>query len=281
MNDLPKRTLSAILFGIIMIACFISNQWLFLLILIIINFGCTIEFFQLGYQIFFRRKASLSEAIVPALISSAFLGAEGLEIGAQTTIVVSFSLLVVMLFFTEVILFFLWKKGKEIFSVFILAAAWLYITLPLFLVFASSHLTDGNWFPQKVGYAFSVLLIIWMNDTTAYFTGRRFGRHMISEISPKKTWEGFAGGLVGSALAGVLLAEFMLHQCTLLGIEFGITISVFGTIGDFFESALKREAQVKDSGTIMPGHGGLLDRFDAFLFAAPFAYLFIVHLFLS
>ncbi len=118
--------------------------------------------------------------------------------------------------------------------------------------------------------------VIWVNDTFAYLTGMLFGRHkMLERVSPKKTWEGFVGGLTFAVAASVavvvllpadtFLAHFPWWICALLT----IVVVVAGTAGDFLESLLKRRAGVKDSGNILPGHGGVLDRFDSLLMAAP------------
>ena len=115
----------------------------------------------------------------------------------------------------------------------------------------------------------SIFILIWCNDTFAYLTGRLLGKHKLFErISPKKTWEGFIGGLLFAVLAGVLLAYF-LEWSYIKMITYGIVVGAIGTAGDLVESMLKRNVGVKDSGNILPGHGGILDRFDAVLFVVP------------
>lgn len=127
------------------------------------------------------------------------------------------------------------------------------------------------------GLAVVLLLIatIWINDTMAYLVGSFIGKTPLSAISPKKTWEGTIGG----AVIAIILATFLAVQFTgiLLNIAWGITIiaAVAGTLGDLWESKLKRMAGVKDSGQIMPGHGGFLDRFDSLLLATPIIWLFL------
>lgn len=115
----------------------------------------------------------------------------------------------------------------------------------------------------------------WANDTFAYFAGHAFGRHKLFErISPKKTWEGFAGGAVGSVLGTVALAWFLLPDVPpAAAAVVGAGAAILGPLGDLAESMVKRAAGVKDSGRIIPGHGGLLDRIDALLFVAPWIYV--------
>lgn len=124
-----------------------------------------------------------------------------------------------------------------------------------------------------------VLLPIYMNDTMAYVSGRLFGKHkMLPAVSPKKTWEGFIGGILGALLLmlGVMyLMDGDLERDGWLIALLSISASILATLGDLFESKLKRTAGVKDSGTILPGHGGILDRIDAMLFVAPILYVLL------
>jgi phosphatidate cytidylyltransferase len=128
-----------------------------------------------------------------------------------------------------------------------------------------------------MAWVIAALVITWSNDTLAYFAGRFLGRHKLyPEVSPNKTWEGFFGGMVGSVV-GMFIARagfypvFTVTDCLVLGILGGI----FGPIGDLCESMLKRAYGVKDSGKVIPGHGGILDRIDALLFNAPLVFLYI------
>lgn len=134
-----------------------------------------------------------------------------------------------------------------------------------------------NYYPF---YDPSILLgcfiLVWVNDSFAYLVGKNFGKQKLFEkISPKKTVEGFLGGLFFSCVA-----SYFIYSCTETltftnWLILSIIVSVFGTFGDLIESKFKRQANVKDSGVIMPGHGGLLDRLDSIIFAAPFIYLFL------
>ncbi len=118
------------------------------------------------------------------------------------------------------------------------------------------------------------LLVIWSSDTFAYFAGRFFGRHRLYEtVSPKKTWEGAIGGALGAiAVAGGFAHYFMPRESLWVLVVIILTLSAAGIIGDLAESLLKRASNQKDSGSILPGHGGFLDRFDGVIFALPVMY---------
>lgn len=119
-------------------------------------------------------------------------------------------------------------------------------------------------------------ILIWVNDSAAYVVGKNFGRQkLFPSISPKKTVEGFLGGLFFACISSYFIAEYTETLGFTSWLILAVIVSVLGTIGDLIESKFKRQAGVKDSGVIMPGHGGLLDRLDSIIFAAPFIYLFL------
>jgi len=122
---------------------------------------------------------------------------------------------------------------------------------------------------------FTLLGVIWLGDSAAYYGGRTFGRHALAPlVSPNKTVEGSVFGLMGSVIAGILLGTWLLGFSTAFMAEVSLVAGVSGQIGDLAESALKRSAGVKDSSTLLPGHGGMLDRLDSLMFAAPVFYWF-------
>lgn len=151
-----------------------------------------------------------------------------------------------------------------------------YVTLPLSLMMYIPLFLGGNtWQPW---YFLFYLFIVWANDVFAYLVGITMGKHRLCErISPKKSWEGFFGGIIGAIGVGALGAYFLDGRYE-IWIALAAIIAITGVLGDLVESMFKREAGIKDSGNIMPGHGGVLDRFDALLISAPFAFIFLLFL---
>lgn len=146
-----------------------------------------------------------------------------------------------------------------------------YIIIP-FLLIIKLPAINGEYNPHLI---IGIFLIIWANDTFAYIVGRMIGKHKLLErISPKKTIEGFAGGLVFAIAVSYILSRFYTFLSPAIWIASAVIIVIFGSLGDLVESQFKRNAGVKDSGTIMPGHGGVLDRLDSIIFAIPFLFLF-------
>lgn len=145
-----------------------------------------------------------------------------------------------------------------------------------FTLFATLYVGIGFYYfieTRSIGltYVIFALLVVWTTDSGAYFTGRRFGKRKLwPEISPNKTIEGFAGGIVWALITAFIIqwiSPFSSSYLVLIGIT--IAASIFGQLGDLVESAIKRHYNVKDSGKLLPGHGGILDRFDSLLFVIP------------
>lgn len=167
----------------------------------------------------------------------------------------------------------LFKKSASPFSNIAYTFLGLILTiLPFTFFHALAYLKGSFNFHFPLGF----FIMLWSNDTGAYLTGRAFGRTKLFERhSPKKTWEGFFGGMLISMGAGFILSRFWLEISPVQWIIVGGLIATFGTLGDLVESMFKRSINVKDSGGILPGHGGLLDRFDGLLIAAPVVYTFL------
>lgn len=192
----------------------------------------------------------------------------------------SYNLLIVFwgIFTICVIIFSYWIFKKEsiqflLKTPFILSIA--YPILPMWILSFAYTATPS----EDKSILLIILLPIYLNDTLAYVFGRLAGKNlMLPSVSPKKTWEGFFGGLFGAATTMLALLYFVGQFTLLNAVSIGlisILASVLATLGDLFESKLKRSAGVKDSGNILPGHGGILDRIDAMLFVAPILYVLI------
>ena len=153
-----------------------------------------------------------------------------------------------------------------------------YIPTMLYIISGIVFLTlipfsDGVFKPEII---VGVFALIWCNDTFAYIIGKSLGKNKLLEsVSPKKTIEGFFGGLIGAIIAGFIIFNILDIYTLAIWISLGVIISVFGTIGDLVQSNYKRQAGVKDSGNLMPGHGGLYDRLDSAIYTSPFIYAFL------
>ena len=171
------------------------------------------------------------------------------------------------------------RKGNNIENLAYFALTQLYVALPFSLlqVLSTAGAPEGetyNWL-----FPLSIFIFIWCNDSGAYCIGCLIGRHkMFERISPKKTWEGFAGCAFAAIGAAVALSHFSNVMSLWEWAGMGLTVVATATLGDLIESTMKREMQIKDSGNILPGHGGMLDRFDSTLLATPsvIAYLALV-----
>ncbi|MBS9766196.1 MAG: phosphatidate cytidylyltransferase [Flavobacteriaceae bacterium] len=158
-----------------------------------------------------------------------------------------------------------------------LSLTFLYICVPFSLLIRLPYVLDANKYQSSV--LIGIIVLTWVSDSFAYLVGSFFGKHkLIEHISAKKTIEGFLGGFIFTIIFGYLLSLLfpVLQWCQWLVVSF--IVGVFGVLGDLVESMFKREYNIKDSGAIMPGHGGILDRLDSIIFSTPFifAYLHII-----
>jgi phosphatidate cytidylyltransferase len=149
----------------------------------------------------------------------------------------------------------------------------LYVLIPFSLITLIPSIVDNTYNPYII---FGILIIIWSNDTFAYLIGKNFGkRKLFEKVSPKKTIEGFVGGMLFGTIAALVIAYTTSSLSTFHWIALSIIISIFGTIGDLVASKFKREANIKDSSNLIPGHGGFLDRLDSLIFISSIVYLYL------
>lgn len=277
------RTLTAIIFAAVMLAGLLWNRWSFFILLSVIHFGCWWEYLKLTEKIFttsFHINAKLGFMLAGYGLLLWFctpsyeVSSYGLKENFSLPVSGAGFLLLVMGVF----------QGNSIrFRGFLAAIAGIvYISLTtgllLDLAGETRNADTGEQLYREINTYFVCLIIfsLWINDTMAYIVGSFIGKTPLSRISPKKTWEGTIGGIIlCSGLTLLILTQFNIPGSDPTGAVLAFTVAIAGTIGDLFESKLKRMAGVKDSGTLLPGHGGFLDRFDSLLFAVPVAWLLL------
>lgn len=261
------RTGTAVIFGAVMLCGLFLSTYSFWLLFALVQLLCIREYFGLLRQKGVAVPGSFGQWALQlwALLLISVLAIEPLK--SQKAIQAALIVLPAIFLLSEGL-----RKGGSAFSMLSAAGSVVYIILPLsslMLLYQVNLLLPAG-----------LIFLIWINDTMAYVVGSFIGKTPFSEISPKKTWEGTGGG----ALLTVIVAAVYGYFSTNLRIQDWVALAaiaaIAGTMGDLFESKLKREAGVKDSGSFMPGHGGALDRFDSLLLSAPFAYAYAV-LFLS
>ena len=169
------------------------------------------------------------------------------------------------------------KKENPFTNVSYTILGMIYIVVPFAMLFHLGFYVENSF---TTDYSFQIILgffvMLWTNDTGAYLAGRFLGKHKLFErISPKKTWEGSFGGALLTLVAAYILSIFFTNLELHNWIVIAILVAIFGGLGDLVESMLKRSLNIKDSGNILPGHGGILDRFDGLLLSIPFIYSYL------
>lgn len=282
------RTITAIVFAAVMLLGLFTNLFVFSLLFAIVQIGCWIEYLSLIEKIYNTRIDKIIKYFF-AVCGLAIMFVFGLKnisynlwmklLGYEINIKYIFWVVLIIGCFVVVFQ----NKQIEQKAKFPILGGFLYISLPLCCLL---NIRDGalmainvtNWINIGQVYVIAIIFSIWINDTMAYIVGSLIGKTPFSKISPKKTWEGTAGGAILCVVVIALLGAFIPAAQT-VPVKHWIVIAalcaVFGTLGDLFESKLKRMANVKDSGSFMPGHGGFLDRFDSLLLAAPAVWVYL------
>jgi phosphatidate cytidylyltransferase len=235
LQTFKTRALTALLFVVVMLVGLLWNFWSFLVLFTVIHFGCWFEFVKLMKKIY----------------AGKYLG----------------YCLFGLIYITMPVL--------------------MMIHLSLDINYSNSNLNGAHFANPWIGIAFSsiipcaIIFSIWINDTMAYLVGSFIGKTPLTKISPKKTWEGTIGGIILCVIVIGFLYPLLIDKESISAIPaeawfiIPAICAVFGTFGDLLESKIKRMADVKDSGSFMPGHGGFLDRFDSLLVAIPFVWLYV------
>ncbi len=280
-KNLLIRTLSGIALALVFFGAIYCSKWSFGALMLAMAIGCQYEFYRLSRVAGSEPQQFAGMAMGVALIVMAFVifmqfGGEEPVSTMIGRIVYASGLYMLLLVPTIFVCEMIRNLPNPMANVAATFMGLIYAVLPIsILFFVPLLLGGGEWNPWiMLGY----VLIVWSNDVFAYLVGCSIGRHRMCErISPKKSWEGFVGGFVGAIAVGVGVAWLLGADLWLWG-GMAAVAAVSGVAGDFVESMFKRSVDVKDSGTMLPGHGGWLDRFDALLISTPFvfAYLLIV-----
>ncbi len=273
------RTLTALVFGVIMVIGLFWNRWSYFLLFSIIHFGCWVEYQRLitKYDTDYNKITTYHRYGIMLAgwclmlyftngelhLGSINLSEAGLWFGVSALFILPVLILI------PIKKFFINNIGYSLFGL-------IYISLSLGLIIYLRNYWSESDYRLSMTVPLLLVFALWVNDTLAYLVGSAIGKTPFSPVSPKKTWEGTIGGallaiviMCGVAFATQRLSIFHTAIITLLAVT-------GGTLGDLFQSRLKRMAGVKDSGNIMPGHGGFLDRFDSLLFAAFFCWTYAV-----
>lgn len=263
MNETLKRALSGLVYVLLLLFCTLYSHTSFIVLI--------------GFFLLFATKEFCTmhnlPVVVPIILSSCIyvffaVYSDYLQSPFFTSFLITLSIgisvwLIVWLFSDNI-------KVFNTRTLYLLVATYVLLS---FLLLTKLPIITNEYYPAII---VSIFILIWVNDTFAYIVGKSIGKtKLLEHISPKKTVEGFIGGLLFSLLFSVIISKFYVTNFSVITwIIVSLLISIFGSIGDLIESKFKRIAQVKDSGTIMPGHGGMLDRLDSIIFASPFLFLF-------
>ncbi|MEQ9262531.1 MAG: phosphatidate cytidylyltransferase [Owenweeksia sp.] len=267
MQNLLTRAISGLIYTVLVLFSCFSGAYGYLFLAGFLGASALIEWMQFRKE----RHISLPAALMTGILFlSLYCYSVLFEITDQKESLLHF--LIIFLFLILMISQVFVKHAEVPQKLFHVIFGLVYIGLPLFLL-PKIPRALGNNEPWLLA---AVFILIWTSDTFAYLIGRSFGKHKLLErISPNKTWEGFLGGVVFTLIAAYILSSYINILSLLEWLGLAVLVIVFGTVGDLFESAIKRGFNMKDSGRFLPGHGGILDRIDSLLFAIPVTYFYL------
>jgi phosphatidate cytidylyltransferase len=277
------RTLTAVVFVVVMLLGLFWNHWSFFILFSIIHFGCWYEYQKLvglvdkDYQqisSFHKYGVMLAGWCIMLYFTN-----DAYRLGSLSLHSIGWWLGLILMFVLPVIEL-LFAKEVKLKNIGYSALGLIYISLSWGLMIDLRGMGmnfNGDFLVADTGHIIpaGVIFSIWINDTMAYLVGSMIGKTQFSKISPKKTWEGTLGGAILCVLIITFAGWWLNYLSVIDWFMISLIAAVTGTAGDLLESKLKRMAQVKDSGTLMPGHGGFLDRFDSLIVAVPFVWLYI------
>jgi len=264
-NNLIKRTLTGIIFVTVLFGAIFFHQYTFFVLFLAITVGAINEYFSL-----IKEKISPQRCMGSLIAASLFIAAF-----AHTNYNYNKLYLITLALTFLVFIIELYRKKERPFdNIAHTITGVIYTGLPFSLINYIVFWGGDTYLPLVLA---SIFILIWSNDTFAFLWGVSFGKHKLFErISPKKSWEGSIGGALSTIAISYLISRYVTSIETIDWIIIAIITVISGSLGDLCESLLKRSLNIKDSGNILPGHGGILDRFDALLIAIPFIFVYMV-----
>jgi len=268
-NNLAKRTVVGVPGAALMVWCIFFNEYTFSFLFFVITVLSMHEFYKRSANGLVQPQRWLG--LIAGIISFITIISYKVELNLDTKLCV---LLCIPIFFT-IFIAELYRRKENPFSNIaftFLGIIYIPVTMGMATLIGWSS-DDGLFHPSNI---FGYFFILWAHDIGAYFAGRWWGKHKLFErISPKKTWEGTAGGIVFSFIVAHFISMYCPGFSRSEWLAITVIILVTSTLGDLVESMFKRSISIKDSGTILPGHGGMLDRFDGLFISVPFVYTFL------
>ena len=265
-SNLITRTITGLLYGLTLIASLVINYYIFYIFFFLVLVLGLKEFYELT-----EKKDIIPQKFLGFVMSIGLYVSSYIIYINEKMNYLTLNLVLALTFLIFVVELF---RNKEIsfVNIGITILGVIYVALPLSLLTFLAFDTNNQY---NYHLTLSLFILVWLSDVGGYLAGINFGKHKLLErISPKKTWEGIAGGLVLCILGSYILSQFFPIMNIYMWLVLGLVVYVSSVIGDLIESMLKRSANIKDSGNILPGHGGILDRFDSVLFVIPIVYIF-------
>lgn len=271
MTNLLKRSLTGIAYVAVMLGGVLLHPFVFAVVFAALLFFTQYEFYSLMEKEEQHPKKIIGCIFGVLFFLICFCISNGFLQGR-------FALSIILIFLFLMIIEIFSKGKNPLGNAGFGIMGFVYVAIPLSLMnFIVQPSADGHsniYYPWIMA---GIFFIIWVNDSAAYLVGSALGKHkMCPGISPAKSWEGFIGGAVFAIIMGILNAVMFQQASMVSWIVIAVLTVVFGTLGDLFESKIKREIGIKDSGNILPGHGGFLDRLDSLLFAVPAVFLWLM-----
>ncbi len=267
-NKLLVRTATGLIFVLVLLGGMMINAYVFFGVFLLIQIFSLREFYKLFDKTNIKPQIAYGLLIGTVVFTVVFLAEN------KITDNYIYIILVPLLIFLPIMeLYKRSEKNIENIAITLMGVVYVAIPFSLFNILSINEFTSNKY---DYSFLLAFFIFIWSNDTGAYLSGSTFGKNKLFErISPKKTWEGLIGGLLVALIAGYVISLFFDDLNLIQWLFFAGIVSIFGTFGDLSESMIKRRLGIKDSGTLLPGHGGLLDRFDSALLAAPAVFFYI------